>query len=164
MHDAYRAHPYLPQLAQFEWLLTLVFDAAEGTLLTLKDMGKIPPENWMDLRFQVHPSTHRADFSWNVVAIWQAITDHETDVLPMPNEQPVSWIAWRHDLVNQFCSLKVYEAAAIDAMIRGVTFSEICEGLCSYMPEEDVAMCAASLLKNWIAAGLISGVSQSRIK
>ena len=43
-------------------------------------------------------------------------------------------------------------------MINGLTFGEICEGLCQWIAEDNAGVHAASLLKGWITTGLISNV------
>ena len=93
-----------------------------------------------------------------MVDIWQSINDNVEDISPIANAYPVEWIFWRHNLINQFCSLPEDEAWAIDALLKGSTFGEICEGLCQWVDDEAAAMKAASLLKGWLSAGLIISV------
>ena len=158
LHQQYDEYPYLAELAQFEWSMALVFDAANSDVVVLTDMQAIPPEAWIDMRLKIHPSVHRLALSWNVVQIWQAITDDQTPEEPQQTESSVPWVLWRTDRVSQFSSLSVDEAWAIDAMINGATFGELCEGLCQWVDEENAGMHAASLLKGWITAGLIAKV------
>jgi hypothetical protein len=155
-HEPYQEYPYLAELAQFEWTMALVFDAADSPIMQLDDMQKIPPNAWSDMQLNVHPSLHRLALSWNVVQIWQAITDDQALDEPQQCASTVPWILWRNELTTQFSSLPVEEAWAIDAVANGSTFGELCEGLCQWMDEENVGMHAASLLKGWITAGLIT--------
>lgn len=60
--------------------------------------------------------------------------------------------------MNRFYSLEQDEAWAIDSMLKELTFGELCEGLCQWHHEDTVGMKAATLLKNWIQAGLISEI------
>lgn len=152
----YKEMPYLAELAQFEWALTLVFDAADSSILQVEEMGKLSPDAWINMRFTMHPSLYRLNLSWNVVQIWQAISDNKIPPEPVQNALPDNWVLWRKDLINQFCSLAVDEAWAMDAMLNEATFSEICEGLCQWFDEEEAGMRAASLLKGWILEGLIA--------
>jgi hypothetical protein len=161
LNEHYHEYPYLAELAQFEWTMALVFDAADSDVLPLADMQAILPEAWIDMRLAVHPSVHRLSLSWNVVQIWQAVSNDESPEEPQQTEASVDWLLWRNDRVSQFSSLAVDEAWAIDAMINGATFGEICEGLCQWVDEENAGMHAASLLKGWIMAGLITEVITS---
>ena len=155
-NQPYDEFPYLAELAQFEWTMALVFDAADSTVIQFEDMQTIPAEAWTDMRLQIHPSVHRLSLSWNVVQIWQAITDDQTPDEPEIGESALSWILWRNELTTHFSSISDDEAWAIDAAIKGLTFGEICEGLCQWVDEQNVGMHAASLLKGWIASGIIT--------
>lgn len=157
-HLEYQASPYLSELAKFEWTMSQVFDSANADSILLEEIGKIPPALWENMRFYLHPSVRLVHLKWNVVAIWQALSDDEKPMVPKENEVAVSWITWRKDLISQFCSMPNDEAWAVNAMSQGKSFGEICEGLCQWRKEEDAPMYAASLLKGWVIAGLISKV------
>lgn len=153
----YKKQRYLAQLAHIEWIMSLVFDAADAPLVTIEDMGNIPPEAWATMRFDTHPSIHLVDLSWNVIALWQAIMQEEP--LPPPKKSaPLTWLFWRQDLINQFTSLSEEEAWALKALLQGATFGEIGEGLCRWVTEQEAGLRAATLLKGWIAAQLITRV------
>lgn len=157
MNSPYKEFPYLSELAKLEWTMALVFDAANGPVLQLEDMQSIPPEAWSTMRLQIHPSAHRLSLSWNTVQIWQTITDEQTPTEPQ-QAIPVHWLFWRKELMSQSSSLSEDEAWAIDIVINKSTFGELCEGLCQWIDEKNAGMHAASLLKGWIIAGLISEV------
>ena len=157
-HVLYKDYPYLAELAHIEWTMTLVFDALDSKVLHLDDIARIPQEAWSAMRFISHPSMHCLCLAWNVVSIWQAISNDEELDAPLQNTPAIHWVFWRHGLVNHFGSLGEDEAFAIEAMAKGMSFGEICEGLCLWMDEEQVAGRAASLLKGWVLAGLIVGV------
>lgn len=154
----YNDFPYLSELAKVEWTMTLVFDAANSDFVKLEDLGNIPPECWVDMHLLAHPSAHLIQLSWNVVPIWQALSQDELPCELLQSDMPISWIFWRSNLINQYCSLTKDEASALDAMLKGNTFGEICEVLCQFVDEKEVAMRAASLLKGWISAGLIAEI------
>lgn len=152
----YAELPYLIELAQFEWALTLAFDAADDPVLKIEDIVVIAPESWPEMQFHIHSSLQRLNLKWNVVQIWQAINNEQIIPEPITTATSVPWILWRKDLINQFCSMPQEEAWAIDALIKGFNFSEICAGLCQWISEEDAGLHAASLLKGWIQSGLLS--------
>lgn len=151
-------YPYLYELAQFEWAMTMVFDAADAVPLSIAEIGTIPPDAWENMRFQMHPSIQCLPFKWNVIAIWQAISDKQPPVEPEKNVVSTTCIFWRYNLDNQFCQLSEEEASAIDMMLSGATFGELCEKLCQWVEEEKAPMQAASFLKTWLSAGLITQV------
>jgi len=157
-HPDYINRPELSELAKVEWILGMVFDAQDAPVLQVEALGTIPPDAWSSLCFKSHPSLQRINLSWNVVQIWKALKEGE----PIPTVQkcdaPTLWVFWRSDLINKFCSVQESEAFALDAMIRGATFEEICESLCTWIDEDAVGVHAAGLLKGWILAGFIEDV------
>jgi hypothetical protein len=148
----------LAELAHFEWNMTLAFDAADAPVVQLAQMAAIPSESWGSMQLTGHPSLKRMNFLWNVVSIWEAITNNQTPIDSLKNPNEISWMLWRKDYMNRFYSLDQDEAWAIDSMLNKLTFGELCEGLCQWHNEDTVGMKAATLLKNWIQAGLISEI------
>lgn len=157
-HQEYQSFPYLSELAAFEWMQTLVFDAADSAILQIEEMTKIPPASWMTMRLRPHPSLHKINLSWNIVAIWQAITENETLPEPVESSSPVPWILWRRDFMNRFSSLPEDESWALDMILKDCSFGEICEGLCQWVSEDEAGPHAAALLKVWIQSGLLAEV------
>lgn len=159
-HATYQNYFYLVELAAFEWIMTLAFDAADAEPITLQAIGAIPPEVWETMRFKMHPAVYFLALKSNAAMIWQAMSQDEAPPDPEENELPIIWIFWREEFITRFCSLPADEAWAIQAMANGVMFGDICEGLCQWIEEEKAALHAVSLLKGWVNAGLIVQVMQ----
>ena len=156
-----RAHEHAQslhaELAAFEWAQGEAFDAGDAPILTLEDVARIPPVQWPHMSFEPHPSLRRLELTWNVPATVQAVED-ETP-LPAPAQGDVrGWVIWRRDLVVRWRSLAIDEAAALDAVRRGTPFGSVCEQLCEHVDPEEAGPHAASLLKRWLADGLLSRV------
>jgi hypothetical protein len=155
----YKDNPLLSELATFDWALTEAFDVENSSVATVEEMSAIPPDTWPTARFVPHASFRRLDLRWNAPAIWKA-ADQRLEILPKPvqADQPVAWVVWRQHLDSYFRSLAVDEAWALDAMARGVSFADLCEGLCEWIDAQNVAVHAAGLLKQWLADGLIKEI------
>jgi hypothetical protein len=147
------------ELVQFEWILADVFDAKDHAILSMEHLAKIPIDEWPFMTFSAHPSIRRLNLHWNVAHIWQALDQNQSKPKAKKNAEPINWIFWRKELLNQYCSLSYDEAWAIDALLKGKSFNEICEGLCKWIDESQVATHAVGLLKGWIVAGLIVDVN-----
>lgn len=153
--EPYNLHPYLSELAKIEWTMTLVFDAKNCDAVSLEALNNVPPESWIDMRLTLHPSVHLIQLSWNSMLVWDAITREEPPCDLQVNTTPVTWVLWRNNLINCFYSLAHDEACALNTLHKGLTFGDICESLCEWMNEDEVALRAVSLLKEWISHGLI---------
>jgi hypothetical protein len=154
------ADSFLAELALVEWTMSLVYDAVEAPIFSLEAMVATSPDAWASMRFTPHPSAHSLLLNWNTIAIWQALMAQQ----PPPDPIPVTattWIFWREHLTSRFCALPFDEAWALQALLMGLTFGEICQGLSQWSDEATAAFKAASLLKSWISAHLISNISYS---
>lgn len=151
------SYAYLAELADFEWNMTLAFDAADDKVLTIDEMAAVNPELWADMTFTVHSSVRRVNYFWNSVSLWQTLIKDEDLPEMLSNSRPLSWVLWRSpDFMIQYYSLSEEEAWALDALRQGKSFGELCEGLCQWVAVEEVGMKAASYLKNWIQNGMLS--------
>ncbi len=149
--------PWLYELALFEWNLGQAFDAADDKLFTEHDISSIATEAWPELRFNLHPSVQRLDFEWNIIEMWQALTNETPSEVSAIKEASIPWLIWREKLTTHFRSMQPDEQIAFDKLAQGGDFTDICEMLASIINEDEVPMHAASLLKVWITQGLISG-------
>lgn len=154
-HEEYAAAPVLAELAQWEWAMTSVFDAADAAPLGHAALERISPQQWAQLRFGWHPSVQRLSLSWNVPQMWQALTADDERPAAALSAAPVPWLLWRQELTTYFRSLSTTEASALDAALRGWPFGELCELLCDELGDERAPREAATLLRGWIASGLI---------
>ncbi len=149
----YREEPWLAEMAAFEWALGEAFDAADSPILTVEEINAIPPTKWAEVQLHLHPSVRRLNLHWNVPRLWKVIDQHEPPGTPVEGKTP--WVLWRRDLKNYFRSLKEDEAWALDSAQGGESFGVICEGLCRWHKEHEVALRAATLLQRWVTDGLL---------
>jgi hypothetical protein len=158
-HADYLDNPHWAEMAKFEWSMTLAFDAADSSILGIDDILQIPPSAWSHMQFHVHPSLQLINLSWNVISIWQALID-ETETLPqlLHSDIKTTWIVWRKNFMTQFYALTTEETWALEALANRTSFGDICQGLCQWISEEQAGTQAASLLKSWVEAGLLSSV------
>jgi hypothetical protein len=157
-HIPYRDQPQAAELAALEWTMTLVFDAADSDVLEIDEMNTIPPDAWESMQLHFHPTVHCLKLRWNVVEFWQAIMEDQAPPELVQTHLPNNWVLWRKDLLNYDCPINEDEAWAIAAMAKGCTFGELCEGLCQWTDEQDAVTRAATLLKDWIIAGLVQKI------
>ncbi len=151
----YQNEPMLAEMAQFEWMRSAVFDAANQDPVGEDDLAAVPEQHWPELCFKPHPSLRRMDFQWNVAAFRRAIDEDKDPDPPAKAESKEGWVMWRKDVDTFWRSMDIDEATAMDAMIEGKNFSEICAGLLEWSDEENVAIRAAGMLKRWVNDGMI---------
>lgn len=146
------------EMAAFEWILSCVLDAEDAPHIGIDQLGSIAGESWPFIQFDFHPSAEQRQFRYNSPLIVYALLQKEEVPELIDFEEPRDWIIWRFNMQSYFESVTREQMWMIKAIREGKTFSEICEGLCQWLSEEEVAMYAAGSLRNWIEKGLFSAV------
>lgn len=154
-------HPIAAEIAQFEWALSLAFDAEDAPVLRLQDLAGIAPENWGDLRFKFHPAVQLFNPTYNVLLVWQALNMGETPPKAVQIHEP--YVVWRKDLNSHYRPLEHAEYAALQHVISGKSFGELCESLQEIASqendsEENATVQAAQYLSSWLNGGLITAI------
>ncbi len=152
----YRDHPFLAEMAAFEWAQGRVFDAADAEALGEAELQQVPPERWGFLTFAFTPAMEWVDLHWNVPALWQALDREETPPDPERSEVPVVWLVWRQALDPRWRPLAVDEAWALQQARDGADFATLCEGLLEWVDVQNAPLRAASFLRTWLQHGLIT--------
>jgi hypothetical protein len=154
----------LAELAEFEWRLAAAFDAPDAVPAAPADLATLAPEDWPDLVFRAVPSVQRQRTATNAVAVWRALGPHgagdpagvaaEAADVAACEAGPVEWLIWRRQLTTEFRSLPSGEAAALDRLLGGATFGELCGSLAAEHGD-GAALTIAGWLKGWLLEGLL---------
>lgn len=147
----------LPELARLDRSLRHAFDGPDAPLLALSDLGALPPARWASVGFVLHPTFARLQLRHNTLALWQAL-DHDEDPPPaLPLAEPGELLIWRRGQQPHFRSLQPLEAAALDALARGLSFAATGQYL-SERFEQQATMAAelGALLRRWIDDELLT--------
>jgi hypothetical protein len=154
-------HPIAAEMAQFEWALGLAFDAEDMPVVSLQDLAKIPAESWPNLSLKMHSSVQLLALRWNVVPVWNALDQEK----PPPNLQEIHepCLIWRQgsstELNSHFRTVDQAEFDALNSLLVGANFGELCAHLQSNFSEEQATMQAAQYLSGWLNDGLITQIS-----
>lgn len=149
-HARWSATPALADMAEFEWRLSLAFDAVTETCVEAPSLEALPATEWPNLRLVLAQSLQRMSLQWNVAAMRRALDNGEEWPAPARLDPPQPWAIWRKDLVVRHRRLDDDETAALDLVDSGGSFAELCELLCDWHALDAVAMRAVSLLKCWV--------------
>lgn len=152
----YSARSVLSDIARFEWALTEAFDALDSAVLDLAAFSQVPAEHWPHLRLVPIASARLVSVSWNVIPYWQAVTAGTTPPILTQTTPAVVWLMWRDEYQVRFRPLAESEAWAVRAVFNNEDFSTLCAGLCSWFPEDAVALQAATLVKSWVVGRWLS--------
>lgn len=148
----------LADMASFEWLFNECFDAADADPIGVDDVAALAPESWLELRFRFLPGSRRLTLRTNAPAAWRAVKNGE----PLPETtvtEARQWLLWRIGFDVSWRPLDADEAVALDTARAGAAFPELCDALFAISDnEEAVPLRAATLIKRWVADGMIAGL------
>ncbi len=154
----YHETPVLAEMAALEWALTLAFDAADDPVLDETALASLPVAAWPGMRVRLHASVQCRVFHWNAPELWSAIDRQHAPEAPVAYSEPHTWLIWRRALQTYFRPLEDTEAWALNCLREGADFAALCSGLCARVEPSQVGLQAASYLKGWLQAGLVSEI------
>jgi hypothetical protein len=146
-------HPFVAELAAFEWTLGLAFDAPEAEVAGPATFRALAPEAWGALVLKLHPSVHLLRMHYNSVAIWQALGEQQDPPQALELPQGSAWLVWRKDNQPHFRSLDAFEARALAAIACGSSFGEMCELAAG--AEADAALRMGGCLQDWMGQQML---------
>ena len=145
---------YVAELADLDWKLRAAFDGPEAAILDgtrITELG----ERWIDAKLRLHPTSSFVTANHNIVALWTAIeNDQEVPKAEKLGAQ-IPILVWRKELQPHFRSRTSAEAAALQYIETGHSFSKLSEFLMESMGEEDALQNLSQWLSTWIADGLL---------
>lgn len=157
-NEPFKHHPIISELAYFERLLMVAFDAADKVRFTREHLQQIPHQQWPSLVFRLHPSVQICHFAYNTVETWQALKQQQA-----PQEavaQDNTWLLWRNtERLTQFRSLSAQENQLMQMLIKGDDFSHLCDYLVLESNEQEVTQLALNYLLSWIDDGILCNLS-----
>lgn len=155
----YANHPYLWQMADFEWAKGTVFDAPDTGIFTLEQLAVLPESSWETATFQFIPAITRLVYDYNIPQIWQAVNDDKQDQEPTALDTPMPWLMWRKSLNPNWYSMEADEDWFFIQARRGENFTTLCEGLSKWIDgEEKIAQRAAEIVRRWIDEQLLIAI------
>lgn len=150
--------PILAELARFEWVLGLAFDAKDAVATTMEQVAGLNAADWPLMRMQLQPSVQILRLRGDVPAVWRAaIADQKPDAAAL-KLKPSVWLVWRKGQEPFFRTLTAEEAWALGAVARGRNFAALCGGLRRFVGAQLAAQTGAQFLRNWLSEGLLCGI------
>lgn len=157
----YSKHPYLHEMAMFEWTMGDALDAPDAVVLAKDALQSLPLDCFSELKVHFHPSVVLLHFEWNTPHLWQAIEEGDKKRLPKKLENPITYLIFRSDLVSIFKSLTKNETLALKALQNLLNMAEVCEMLNDHMEEEKVPEFILQCLSVWLESGIVAEIKIS---
>jgi hypothetical protein len=154
-HAHWKERIEVVELAEFEWRQVTAFDAADTPLASIDELCTLPPEQWMTLKLELHPSLQLIHCHSNAPTLWNSLIKDKAAIAIEFTQDTQTWLMWRENLQVVYRPVDAAEAWALKAFITQKNFSDVCEGLCEWFAADQVPMHAAQYLQHWIRGGLV---------
>ncbi|MCA8927303.1 MAG: putative DNA-binding domain-containing protein [Alphaproteobacteria bacterium] len=145
--------PAVGDVAALDWAIAGAFDAPDSPPMRAEALAALHPQAWPGLRFGLHPSVRVVPVATPAAAICEALATGNAP--PLDPVEPHTVLVWRDEATVRYRALEADEAAALDAVAAGRSFAEVCETLAQRVGAEAAGARAATLLAQWLAAGVI---------
>ena len=150
-HPTARIRPYAADLARLEWARVDAFDAPDAEPLGKADLHAIAPDAWATIRLAPIPALSVLSCDWPVHEVWADPAGCR------PEPAPTILRVWRQDHRVFHARVDAFEAAALDRLLAGEPFANVCDVFDALAPEE-AASRAGGLLARWIEDGVLGAV------
>jgi len=152
-------HPFVADLARFEWALLEAFDARDAAPLAPERLKSLPMEQWPGLRLSLTPSLRIVEASAPVQEVWAAVTGGQPP--PKVASQPTVIRVWREELRVFHRVIAHVELAALRAIEQGTNFAAACDAASALVGEQEAPLEMARLLERWLGDQLLVGAESS---
>lgn len=151
-------NPDMHQLAWIEWALGAGFVAPDAPPLALAALAEI---DWASARLTLSPSLSLAPLTTNAADIWWAMNDSKERIDGEMLETAGGVMVWRCGYVSCLRALDAIEYGALIQLQTDGSFGALCALLVDRLGEEHGTAKAGALLAEWLAAELITGVTDA---
>ncbi|RZL05151.1 MAG: DUF2063 domain-containing protein, partial [Rubrivivax sp.] len=152
----YPDDPEVAELAWLDWALSRAFDGPDADTVLPAALGAM---DWDKAVIRLVPTVRIADILTNAGAIWSALSAGETPPAAAPLPMPGAMLAWRQDLTPCFRTIEAAERDALEKVMTGATFGEICADLVGQQGEDAGIQQAGALLGQWLHDGLVRDIA-----
>lgn len=160
--DHFAQHPECTELAELELALATAFDSVDLPCLGIETLSKLPPEQITNTAFAFHPSLQTLGFRQNTVSLWSALQCEEQPPRPYTQDEIQVVMVWRQGNQSRFRILGDEEGMALANAREGVPFGALCEMMAFSHGADDVALRAATYLRGWFEAEILTSLQIGR--
>ena len=154
-HSLRTEHPFVADLARFEWALLEAFDARDAAPLAAEHLKRLPIEQWPELHLALTPSLQIVEAAAPVQELWTAVNKGRP--LPTIAGQRTVIRVWREDLRVFHRIIGEVELVALRAIESGMSFAAACEAARELVGEAEAPLEVARQLERWLGDQLLVG-------
>ena len=144
--------PFVADLAALERAIVEVFQGRDAPAMEPDALRAIAPAEWPAMKLRLQPAAQILALDWRVSDLARAVEDKRQ--WEAPKQRAVKVLVWRQGTHVFHRELEAVEADALDAIVRGETFAEICDRVAAR--DHDPVGAVNRLLTRWLSDGLLA--------
>ncbi|MFM9835841.1 MAG: DUF2063 domain-containing protein [Methylophilaceae bacterium] len=143
--------PYLADVARLEWLVEEVFHAAEHAPLDIATFTRVAPDQYGDLKFQLHPACRLIKSKFPLAKIWQVNQPDWNDVVGVDLDISAggeALLVYREQFMVAMRQLSLGEYTMLSTLAEDICFAGAYESAVNVQADFDVAEFLRTQLAN----------------
>jgi hypothetical protein len=145
--------PFVADLARLERASVEVFHGRDAAVLEPDALQTVAPADWPPLKLRIQPSAQILALDWRVSELLHAVEDDREWTPAEPGAVKV--LVWRRDARVFYRDLDDAEGDALEAVLRGATFAEICDVVAADGATDDPVDSINRMLARWLSDRLL---------
>ncbi|MCA1196999.1 DNA-binding domain-containing protein [Sphingomonas sp. R647] len=150
------------EIAWLEWAMHCAWTVANDVPLTGAELAAatshLGADQWEALRLGPIAGTALRPVAYDLAKLWQSLDGAARAPVVERLDEPGWVLTWREGEQPVFVLITQADGRALDALVRGGTFGELCATLAEEFGPADAAATAAAMLRRWIELGVIRAV------
>jgi Putative DNA-binding domain len=148
--------PEVAELAWLEWHMQQAFAAPDCAVLDAAALAELAAGDWDSAMFALVPGFAARELRTQIVALWQALGEHDEPSAPPALDEPAGLIVWRKGLAPHYRQVDLQELGALRAIADGRTFGSICDEMAETSGPEAAVARLGAMLGQWLSDGLLA--------
>ena len=145
--------PFLPDLAQLEWLVSKAFHAFEQPPMNGSELSSLSVENWNPARLIFQRSVGLVASAWPILEIWDARMQPREQMAIDVVDRPQRVLVRRQDLATRCELLDERQYQVLEGLLAGRPLGTVCGKLAMRVGDEPPPL--ADWFARWAGLGLI---------
>ena len=151
-HPLREQTPFVTDLAALERAIVEVFQGRDAEALAPEALRAIAPADWPAMKLMLQPAAQLLALDWRVSDLARAVEDDRP--WNPPEHRAVKVLVWRQGTRVFHRELEAVEAEALEAIVRGESFAEICDRVAAR--DHDPVAAVNRMLARWLSDGLLA--------
>ena len=149
--------PFLPDLAQLEWLVCHAFHASDQPPIDPARCSMLLLDDWARARLVFQSSVALVASRWPILDIWQARARPRGEISIDVTNRPQRVLVFRQDLQVRCALLEMRQYEVLEGLLNGGTLGDVCKVLAQAVDEDSIP--ATAWFAEWMKYGIIQDVS-----